>query len=566
MNHPLNHPNDIPVGDSPNLAQNATPADSLDAEQPAPRAPEKSRPRRRRRIFFGLALLVLLVGGTALVIGHLLPRPARIKADHAFLLLSYTETEEAIVYYDGEPVGDPLPLVVDGTSVYYKQYNTSANGKTTLIRGSNGVLYVATKRGMVRLAEDVGDFWDADSSARFSLSADGRYVAFSKDNSLYRYRVGQSLERGLDIVSNEYGGVAFCLSPDGRHVAYEDTHGSLLVYDGRNTHDMGENRIPLAISNDARYIYFMKARGGFYVLSRHGRRNNTTETEVKLGNDAKPLFLFNADYTEVLYLSDNRVALSVKGARPEKLASGNALSVSFLEYADYDALYSAYNADFNCGRLPLDTFIGQYFLSEDGDLKYITRGAAVKTMGTDVSSFTLSENGKVCYYIDKYNDLYRIPKAEGDSTKIDGNVRSVEVTSNGKSCYYLASTTLMYVERDEEPRRVAEDVRQVWLTHDDHLFYLANCTTNNDFLYGSILGIGSVSKGDLYCAYRGEVAARVDEEVSHGMLTATGFAYLSNAESSNDHGLSLTYSVYYTADGTNFRKLGDAVSPPYLFR
>ncbi len=358
------------------------------------------------------------------------------------------------------------------------------------------------------------------------LSVDGSTVLYlTEADALMSYDVKQQIST---MIVGIYTGEAFCLSPDGRTIAYNDEDQNMFIYqDGEKT-KYGSHKFPLAISNRGEFVYFGDyEKESVYV----GKKNDA----IKLGTLGVDLCL-NADHTEVLINSGTEAYTSVKGSEKVKIAASGINDLGgFVENQAICCITGSLD-DSVTGTLPLESFKGMYFLTENGKLCYLNKKRMAVEVAENVTEFRVSDDGDYVYYTNYADVLFR---GETESTKFKALVSMVEdfeITSNGKGCYVRTeSDELIYIKKDGKGKVISQEIDSMYMSHDDYVFFTEDTTS---------------SGGTLYVSEGGSQKTRVDEDVRGVSVTPTA-TYFYVMEGRDE------YSVFGASKKTAFEKIMD---------
>lgn len=153
----------------------------------------------------------------------------------------------------------------------------------------------------------------AESVGQYMVSYDGSYIAYFQDtensfyHDLYLYEVSSGLSTKID---EEVTGAFFCLSPNGKIVAYQKEQGALFA----GGIDMEISKVaeeditplgvvPLAVSDDGGHLYYINNKDLYYY-------NCNEKESVKAASNIDPNglyayhFCFNKDISEMIYVVD----------------------------------------------------------------------------------------------------------------------------------------------------------------------------------------------------------------------------------------------------------------------
>ena len=400
---------------------------------------------------FGGAIVVLVLLISILSI----PDPKYIMPDQ-YLDGIYDEENEETVFVAGGKMTD---LKVDG-EIYGVQ--RSMDGTVTAFVDEEDTLYVIRKNKMTKVTEEV---------KQFKLSVEGTGIAYiNEDGELMLYSVKKDSSSKItdELYNNEY-----TISPDGKSIAYaEGDYEEYKLYvsvNGKDGEKVGNNLLPIALSNKGKFLYYLNTeKQTVYVVKSSKEPQKLASLEKFSGT-----MQFNADHTQVKFSLTTGTYISNKGKEAVKISSSTG--GQFGNYSDWG--YVIGNSSY-AETLPIKTFAKQYFRSGDSLYYLNKRFKAIEVEdATDVRSYKMTLRGDVIYYRDKYGTLYRDTgnKANIRFKEVAESVTSYTVSSNGKFCYYKTyDGSLMCVKKAGRAKLIADDVDSYYISHDDYLFFLSD--------------------------------------------------------------------------------------------
>lgn len=418
-------------------------------------------------------------------------------------------------------------------------FASSLDGSVRIFGTSEGGLFAATPTDLSLITDDVLDA---------ALSADGSAVAYvTQEGILSLYEIGSQaktqLAEGVLINSYAYAN-SLCISPDGKSVLYlaqvetdEETEEVLFLYTEGEVSKIGKALIPVGLSNGGGQIYYYDAaKSGLYATNTKG---DTKKISAKV-SISEPIF-FNTDMAQIMFLSDAKWYVSIEGG--EKIRLGT-------EYYDMNPVFSPYaDASTNAGSalsngqsiqtLRFQNLYNQYY-THDETLYYLQKNWTLSKFGTKITNgVQLTEERDMLYYATN-NSLYsRGSSTKSERSRITADLADKEawaITPDGRGCYYVdESDALWYQSSKDKKVRVADDVYDVYVTHDGSALFLAD--------YGS--GVGT-----LYGCTNGKNKKLLFEDCSRIDLYTNGTVlYVKN---DGDE-----YSIYAAEKGLDFENIAD---------
>lgn len=373
-----------------------------------------------------LLVLILFMGGCSM-------KKDQVSENPVFNYLYGNETDSCFYNLSGD-VYKPeyrfrtvsfFGTAADSSLIAYYCYVETENNRHDLY-------YITGDLEPMLIAENVRDCM---------VSYDGSYIAYEQEGDLYLYQVDGG--RAVKIDDDVY--FAFlCLSPDGKTVAYQkwlDNETTLYMSgpDGEVSKIAEGNAVPLAVSNDASFLYYL-CDDTFYYW-------NGEET-VKIASDISIIeayrFYFNRDISEVLYLTD---------------------------FATY-----YYTPEFTAPVKVADER-ARWLISDGEDVKIFQSSMYALTVGRD----TLQ--GCVLEY---YSGLYLLNEDVSGIVNIIPSAYQYQFSQDGKSLLYLEDGTLYRIDnfRSElKPQVVygdgfvdyftaSDDLSKIYIAMENELYYL----------------------------------------------------------------------------------------------
>ena len=341
------------------------------------------------------------------------------------------------------------------------------------------------------------------------VSASGQYIAYlKKDGTLLICDKEGNRSSIADDVVIEAGTM---LSPDGKCVSYvvqDEEDYILYVYDGKKTNKIGKNLICVGLTNSAKKIYCYNIENtGLYICSLDG-------DSTKLAAEVGSRFMFNETQTELLFSSGGSWYLTMNGRDKIKISgtSNNiypigpdSMGYTYVYAYDYDN-----NTIFNISIYGLNSLSNQVYRESGANtLFYINEDWDKKSAGNGVDGCSFSDDGEVVFFT-RNHQLYKTSISDfGNRTLMAEEVVDFQVTSDGSAVYYTDLTdTLWYQKGIGKPKRIADDVYSLDMTHDDYALFITDYGSDSGVLYSSKNG-GSkkkISDDVYYLLVRGTAA------------------------------------------------------------
>lgn len=377
-----------------------------------------------------------------IVIGRSAFKPAQYDQIKSWLQIEQND-DAVVISEDGKHMAK-----IEGylSKTYRSLYNNKA---VILVSENQDVSFGDDNSALYR--ED-GTLIDEDVYKAY-ISLSGQGVAFIKniDHDTYSTTGELYLNAGgknVSITSDCNISSPYALSPDGKILVYtavEDDEFVGYYYDGK-THELGEDIMPVAVSNGAKQVYYMK-NGILYVQS--GTRS---DTKVMLGEDFNSIY-FNKDFSEVIYStsadSKSKSYISQNGGSKQSLdgsiddfllPDGTMRHVkpivAVTSFAD-----TFYKAD--------DSI---YHITNDFESERVIKAAFNPHLSTDEKTITFQKGDSIYHINGKDNKAQRKVIVDG------GIVSLVGTTSDGQGIYFVnEDNELCYQKGHNKPRIITDE-------------------------------------------------------------------------------------------------------------
>ncbi|MBQ7445470.1 MAG: zinc ribbon domain-containing protein [Clostridia bacterium] len=203
-----------------------------------------------------------------------------------------------------------------------------ANGEAGLFEiiesgASSSELYYYNGKALTRITDEY-------VTASLTMNGDKAYYLVEADSDDFDYSLyvfdGKTSKKVKD------GAIPTAFSPDGNSIGYyefnddDEIIGHYMV-NGKE-YDLGKNRRVFAISNNAKYVYFIKESGegsiSFYVM-----KNGNEDDAVKLFTSESyssysGILMFNRDLSQILYEKEGKSYVCADAKEPQKIFSSSA--------------------------------------------------------------------------------------------------------------------------------------------------------------------------------------------------------------------------------------------------
>lgn len=344
-------------------------------------------------------------------------------------------------------------LTVDGdTQVVFD------NKKPVKIDGKVSAQYVPDRTAIVYTNEDDELFYlkkggkpksVAKDVGGFMLSENGKRILYQSDDTMYVVDTGKTKGKsiGSDIRPS-------AISPDGKALVYVKDDELYLNTGKEKKLDLDADEVSIgAVSNKGSLIYYTKD-SKLYVMK-------PGKDAVTLGSGASAVE-FNRDKTQLLYKEDGDTYLSVNGKEGVKVlnkAVSSVLTPSRTIGQPKSLKNALVYADGSIYRLGKDSDasvrisrVGSYMLSQDGKTlvfsnnSNIYRATNLKKESDseplnrgdekEVQRTAFSRDGKKVYYVTDDGDL-RYVKGKGKPKKVTSDVSSIYMSFDNATCFLV---------------------------------------------------------------------------------------------------------------------------------
>lgn len=453
--------------------------------------------KKLKKRFFAAVLAVVLVAVIGIVFAL---KKASGSSSHYIESILDKEHERIVVLYDTETFDIPLKNADEYSSASVVGINTSsavvyAHGYDEE-SGSFGCLYLVDGMNSYQKLSDTIYY-------RCALAAKSNTVAVIDDEyTLILYSDGKRTKIADDASSVK-------LSPDGKTLVYttraeEDEASDVVLYTEGTSRRIAENMNVYSVSDGGKYIYAVDTEKlRLYVLNERG------ESE-KIQSDVT-VCAINADCTEILFYSGEKLYVSVKGGEKQKLFSTER-SYGYKVVRTCSSNLTYYDME-NFNHFYLDT--------GNNILYYVDKNYETTKIAGSVDMAYTTENEKTVYY-KKNGSIYAYSLSAQEAEKLIkdmGDDMSFMVSEDGKAIYYINEDGELCCYDGEETVVVEEDgdeVEGMGIAPDGTLIYLFDMTSYDGASY---------SVGDLYYWQKGGRVRQLTSDVCGMVAYSDRFLY-----------------------------------------
>lgn len=402
----------------------------------------------------------------------------------------------------------------DESSIVMLSLNHSAAAVLTDFRSfeEGGTLWYLNGKNKIKVSDYVTYFYISDNGNAIAYITD--YDEDYNSGTLKLFDGKKS-----DVVDRDVFAGHFHVSPNGKSVAYvkdyEYNYGSVeltgYVKTGKKSAvKLGDYILPIAVADNAKYIYYIEVDendsdiGNIYV------KKGKNETRIR---GRAPLDdingIFNSDYSQLILYDDGRTYISVNGGE------GASLGRFRLNRPVQDT-GSRFWLENMFGVLALKDLTQTLYYNNDGYIVKIDRNGTSETVIRDAWSARVTDDLGAIVYIDYRDRLVRksLGNPLAEEQVLAKEARQFMMSNDAKIVYYIDDYDDLYVVKgNSEPAVLASDVELFSLRMSPdgkQLFYL------NDYRYDA---------GTLYVSRNGGKPVRIAEDVHDLTITADGLYY-----------------------------------------
>lgn len=448
--------------------------------------------------------------------------------------LSYYSAEDEMIFYTNRKVVAEIEDT-SGTPVL------SMDGSKAAILAD----YSREDGGSLYLIDSKGEKFIDDNVYYFVMAPSGRAVAYLKDydsseNSatvmLYNGRKAVKIKSEISTGYLDEGSLV--ISPGGNAVAYLefDDYNEFTSYislNGREPKKLGKYQLVAALSDNAKYIYYIEMdedryTGEFYV--------KTGNNKVKLASDADELgsLMFNEDCSQLLFHFEKKTYLTIKGREKIKILNNRAYpllpsNAVKMNHIGDNIIYG------------IDSFSNK-LLEASEDIYYLNSRYETNKISDRNYKALISNDMKKLVYLDYSECLHIVTKLNSKNPKdveldASDDVVNFTISEDGSTIYYVNEDDELYsISVSNRPNKVADDVSKYNLVALGNKIYFLTDYYDTGALY--------------YTTGKRKTAIRNADEVSYAYRLGNGLVY---QEGDYDERV-----IYGSSNGKSFKKLFSA--------
>lgn len=452
----------------------------------------------KKILMIGIPVIVVIIA--AIIIAPLLGTPgsSAVKSDISF----FTDNSGAVVSGDNNP-----KFSIDGDihSVKRSMDGSRAAALIKYNRNTGGELLYVTTSASYHIADDVMDFWIADSGNGIAYLTD--YDSRNDVATLFLYdtsakSAARITDDALYFGPNDVTGI--CISPNGKSLSYisdynerDDEFTGYIKLDGKPSEKLGKDTFVIAISDGGRHLYYAKKSDGGYSASLHvrsGRNDTRIVSDVALLS----AFMLNKDYSEVLFTIEDRTFLSRNGGERDRVSGSTVVQRLILP----QGTQIGYGTESGITIYGIRSFSSFIAYTSDG-LVYVSNLEANRISGSSnhADSAVVSADGKTLLFINNNGHLSSIDPTRigAERREVAKDVKAYVAATDAKMIYYVnADDELWCVKGSGAPVKISDDVSPSHLAlpySSSKIFFLVDYSGNRG--------------GELYYSNNGGRRARI---------------------------------------------------------
>lgn len=308
--------------------------------------------------------------------------------------------------------------------------------------GSNGEGY-----SLYHVTDKATFVTDGVYDMRMSLSGDGIVFTKEQDNSDYTAELCLWAGGKVRTITTEFSTRnGFNISPDGKIVTYTLYDEDKLevegyYFDGKNT-SLGKDVVPVAISNGAKYVYYIK-KDSFYV-----QKGANRDSKNKLGENIYR-YIFNTDLSQIVYNYNEKSYISCNGG--EK----NSLTGSMSNFLTPDGTVADYYV------IGVSSFADTYYYTTSSNIVHINGKFETNNVVKNVNNPQLMNDGKTIIYqkSDRVHKIDGTKENAKDIELVEKDVVNFIAVSDGSAIYFINDDDELFYQKGKgKPVKVGEDL------------------------------------------------------------------------------------------------------------
>ncbi|MDR1061480.1 MAG: hypothetical protein LBL83_09815 [Clostridiales bacterium] len=550
---PTQAPSSVPTP-APSPASGAAP---IYAQAPTPASTGgKAKFEVARLKKFAIPVVAVIVAVAAAVVLWSFFGPSKYEQNK--FVYSVDWDDDAIV------IRQPGGKIITTIYGYVQNSRTSLNGTKTALLVSEEENPSSSQDGDGYELYLLSDRPEKVSDGVFSMQIApfGGGVVFTRDvdkgvGALCLYSGGKTATLSTEFDTNG----SFTLSPNGTAAGYTIIDGDETigyVYDGKQQLELGEDMIPIAVADGAKYVYYNKisydSDGNRTGSSLYVQKGVDAGARTLLGSGAEISYM-NRDLSQAVYTkpsgSDNsrKLYLSRDADKGSDLA-GNANGFLVPRGTVNGYIYGEYSYWIIGTASFADTYYNDRTVEGNRNIRHITKKFEVSgNVASAVDSAWLADDGKTITFL-KRNRVSKIDGSKENAEAVElteGKVLAFAPLDNGSAIYFVNDDyELFYQKGAGKPVAVGDELP------DATQYFKSNSTAKYDSFYSLYSGLykGNTlfykSDGELCVSNggKGSPVRGVDGEVD-SIIASRFYIYVETADGADEF-------VYRSWDGKTF--------------
>ncbi|MBH1942311.1 hypothetical protein I5677_15525 [Mobilitalea sibirica] len=375
------------------------------------------------------------------------------------------------------------------TEEVYPSYNLN---KTSAILTGNSEYIAEGLRSYNLSYVDMKRYVPFDKKViNFALSDNGKFLAYTtyeedKGFQLWLYDTAKNKQKLL-LTSDDHTFIMINISPDGTDITYtmvnypwDPTEGNIemeafLVKNGSKPKSLGFDKLILALSDDAQYIYYSDLTEDMGLKSLYLLKGD----EVILIDEDFTVsghISLNQDYSEVMFMSQGMTYVSRDGNDKQQIS--DTVVVDFIiptkavrkNNLNFLTIYG------------FETFKNKIFIDDYDNLMFIQEDYQTEKIGIASKSrnICISKDGNNLVYLSPNKSIIKVSDLQGkrSNSKLIELADTLIASDNLSDIYYLNNKKLYYIKEDKETEFLLDHVWDIqWNTDKTAAFLI---TDNED--------------------------------------------------------------------------------------
>lgn len=399
----------------------------------------------------------------------------------------YSSQQNGAIIVSGNKKNDEYIKGKGVSSVKYSHKKQSA--AIVMSEGSSYSLYYTDGKTNVNIASYVTN--------NYVISYSGDAVAYcNSDMQLYLYDFDKGDNKFIDDNVK-----SFAISSSGKTLSYiknEENLQNLYLYSKGTTVYLGENYIPLGVSDDAKYIYVLSNDNSLCMLDKSGNMIAKICSDVSTDG-----FYFSEDMKSIVFSDGAYTYISIQGKSKNRLIAAPTKPFNDSEvYCDSSSLSTI-------GAELYENFY--YVVNDSGNstVYYIDKELSRTDVSDTVKECTVTGDNSLVY-LDSQGKIYDFDGQS--STLVHSGASNMLASSDGKYIYCMTVYGEFVCIKNDKYYVLANDVKKATITNKDIVMLIRD-------------------NGDLYYVSGTQMSERIDENINNCICYSTAAFYTKNYSS-----------------------------------